>query len=89
MILGLQEKKANSQFIERFLIRCRETKTKVITTANQDKENYDGSQLELELPGAREKVRDQVPIYLSSVSDWLKFWRALYKPIIERGTYGL
>ena len=55
MILGLQEKKANSQFIERFLIRCREIKTKVITTANQDKENYDGSQLELELPGAREK----------------------------------
>ena len=43
MILGLQEKKANSQFIERFLIRCRETKTKVITTANQDKENYDGA----------------------------------------------
>lgn len=70
MILGLQEKKVNSQFIVRFLIRCRETKTKVITTANQDKENHDGNQLELKLPGAREKVSDQVPIYLSSVSDW-------------------
>ena len=38
--LGFLSKNNFSMFIERFSIECRKTKTKVITTANQNKGKY-------------------------------------------------
>ena len=39
-INGSRRKQRPSKFIERFSIECRKTKTKVITTANQNRGKY-------------------------------------------------
>ena len=67
--------------LEQFSIECRKTKTKVITTANQNKDKYHNEPMRSH---ARENASDQVAIGFSSASDWLRGWREFSRPITER-----
>ena len=60
--------------IEQFSIECRKTKTKVITTANQNKDTCKYHY---------EPMRTQVAIGFSFASDWLRGWREFSRPITE------
>ena len=76
--------------LERFSITCPTTKTEVITSPKQTKENTakkKKGKLALkpsELPKARENTGDQVVIVLCFASDWLREWREFSGPITER-----
>ena len=56
--------------IERFSIECGKTKTKLTTTANEQKEKY-----RLKRGKARESAGDQVVIDVGFAFDWLREWR--------------
>ena len=80
--------------LEQFSIECRKTKTKVITTANQNKDKYHNepvrTQSKIHVHGngnrsqARENASDQVAIGFSFASDWLRGRREFSRPITER-----
>ena len=55
---------------ERFSIECGKTKTKLTTTAHEQKEKY-----RLKRGKARESAGDQVVIDVGFASDWLREWR--------------
>ena len=65
--------------IERFSIECGKTKTKLTTTANEQKEKY-----RLKRGKARESAGDQVVIDVGFASDWLREWREFWGPITEQ-----
>ena len=56
--------------MERFSIECGKTKTKLTTTANEQKEKY-----RLKRGKARKSAGDQVVIDVGFASDWLREWR--------------
>ena len=61
--------------IERFVIECRKTKVKVITTANQNNGNHHKEPIRTQAwTRARKNASDQlqVVIGLSFASDWLR-----------------
>ena len=75
--------------LERFSITCPTTKTEVITSPKQTKENTAKKKGELalkpsELPKERENTGDQVVIVNCFASDWLREWREFSGPITER-----
>ena len=65
--------------MERFSIECGKTKTKLTTTANEQKEKY-----RLKRGKARESAGDQVVIDVGFASDWLREWREFWGPITEQ-----
>ena len=78
----------NPLLIERFSIECRKTKTKVITTANENKEICQKEPMRTQSnacnqPQARENARDQIAIGFSFASDWLRGWREFSRPITK------
>ena len=76
--------------IEQFSIECRKTKTKVITTANKNKDKYRNEPMRTPKVNtrnrsqARENAGDQVTIGFSFAFDWLRGWREFSRPITER-----
>ena len=78
-----------SQQTESFSVVCHNTKTKVITTANQKKGKHFKSQWELKvktikLAEAPENAGEQAAIVFNFASDWLRGWREFSGPITER-----
>ena len=76
-------------FLEHFSIECCKTKTKVITTANQNKGKFHKEPMRIQSeyvkqPQLRESVSNQVEIGFSFASDWLRGWHKFSKPITER-----
>ena len=65
--------------MERFSIECGKTKTKLTTTANEQKEKY-----RLKRGKARVSAGDQVVIDVGFASDWLREWREFWGPITEQ-----
>ena len=75
--------------MERFSIECGKTKTKLTTTANEQKEKYRLKRGKArERAGKRGKAResagDQVVIDVGFASDWLREWREFWGPITEQ-----
>ena len=64
----------NTDSLESFSIECRKTKTKIITTANQNKGKYSKEPIRTQSKWreARENASDQVAIGFSFASDWLR-----------------
>ena len=78
-----------SELRERLLFECRKTKTKVITTANQNRGKCHKNQLKPKAntcyrPDARKNTSDQTAIGFSFASDWPRGWREFSRPITER-----
>ena len=78
-----------SQQTESFSVVCHNTKTKLITTANQKKGKHFKSQWELKvktikLAKARENAGEQAAIVFNFASDWLRGWREFSGPITKR-----
>ena len=77
-------------YTEHFSIECRKTKTKLITTTNQNKGKYYKKPMTglkvntCKRPRALENVGDQVTIGFNFASDWLRGWREFSRPITER-----
>ena len=77
------------QYKSAFRLSVVKTKTKKITTANQREKKTFNSQWELEvkttkLPIVRENAGDQVVSGFRFTSYWLKEWRGVSGPIMER-----
>ena len=76
--------------LERFLIECHKTKTKVIQLPIKTKINITISHWKVKVstgkrPQGRENApSDEVPIGFSFASDWLRGWREFSRPITER-----
>ena len=77
---------------EHFSIECCKTKTKVITTGNQNKEKCHKKSLRTQStctntcnqPEEWENASDQGAIGFSFTFDWLRGWHKFSKPITER-----
>ena len=61
--------------LERFSIESRKNKTKVLTTANQNKGRYSKEPMRTQSKHSRENASEQVAIGFSLASDWLRKWR--------------
>ena len=75
--------------LECFSIECRKTKTKVITTANQNSAKHNKEPIRTQRKymwpaRSAENASDQVEIGFSLASDWLRGWREFSRPITER-----
>ena len=76
----------NCDHVERSSIECRKTKTEVITTANQKKENYLKGPMRTQSknqPNTREHANYQVIIGFSFASDWSRELREFSGPITQ------
>ena len=69
---------------ERIFKKCRKTKTKIITKANQNKGKCQREPIRTQNPEARENAGDRVTYGFSFESNWPKKWREFYEPITER-----
>ena len=69
-------------FSMHFSIKCRQTKTSAIATANQSEEKHHKqpvrTQFENTQVEARENARDKLAIGVILVSDWLRMWREIF-----------
>ena len=74
--------------LERFSIECCNTKTKLITAANQNEDKCHKEPIRTQSAcnqsEARENASDQVTFGFSFASDWLRGWREFSKPITKR-----
>ena len=87
---AVRERKICSQLciLERFSIECRKTKTKVLTTANQNKGKFQREPMRTQskintgnLPQWRKNASNQDTIGFSFAFDCLTRWCELYEPI--------
>jgi len=64
-----------------FLSECRKIETKFITLANQKGHRQYGDPIKTFSRKAREKKRKRVMIGFGFISDWMKKWHEVFKPI--------